>query len=129
MKKLLEKYEILDSYTKETHIYYIVKCKNCGHIRNYTLYGLDKNGCGCEGNNYRHRTSETLIQQINEQSGDEYGLVGEYINQTTPILLRHKKCGFIRKVYPYDAVHKGISCPKCYPIVCKESKMVRHITK
>lgn len=127
---LLKKYEILDSYVYETHRHYIVKCKQCGHIRDAILSCLLNSPCGCEKNGYyRKRTPEEFIKQVNEASNDEFELVGEYINQATKVKLRHKKCGFIRNVWPHDVVRKGCSCPKCYPLQSRESKMVRYITK
>lgn len=125
INQLKEKYDILNTFVKDTHTYYQIKCKNCGHIRTTTLNNFNKNlACGCETRVYRNRTSEELMNEINKNSIEgTYSLVGEYINQTTPVLLRHS-CGFIWKVRPADVVYGKSYCPKCGR---KQSKMARYI--
>lgn len=120
-----KKYKIIDTFVRETYTYYTVQCKTCGHIRTSTLSNLYRHlQCGCDTGMKRKRTSQEFIKEVNDFSNSgKYFLVGKYVNQTTPILLRHE-CGFIWKVRPSDIIHGRISCPKCSRF---ESKNVRYI--
>lgn len=57
---------------------------------------------------------------------DKYELIDKYINQTTPIKVRHCACGLIFKIYPHDAISGKISCPHCHRL---ESRGERYISK
>lgn len=114
INQIKEFYIILDTYVKNTHTYYKVKCKKCGHIRETTLANLTKNlKCGCETSVYRDRTPQEFINECNKYYNNELELVGNYINQTTKVLLRHKPCGMIWSVRPSDIIHGRSHCPKC----------------
>lgn len=109
-----EKYDILETYVKETHTYYKVKCKNCGHIRDTSLKNLYSHlDCGCVTNVYRNRTGQEFINECNKYYNNELELIGEYKNQTTKVLLRHIPCNFIWSVRPSDIIHGKSHCPKC----------------
>lgn len=114
MAKILKKYDIVGEYVKDTHKNYDFKCKNCGHIRSTTPRNLLRFlECGCQTGVKRARTAQEFIDEANANSIDgRYTLVGEYVNQTTPVLLKHS-CGFIWKVRPGDVVHGRSRCPKC----------------
>ena len=116
LDQLKEKYNILNTFVKETHTYYHIKCKNCGHERTSTLKNLCRHlECGCITNVYRARTAEEFLNEVNRNTKDksEYKLESEYINQTTKVLLRHIPCGFIWNVRPGDVLHGRSFCPKC----------------
>ena len=127
LKEVKEYYDILDSFVKETHTYYKVKCKQCGHIRTTTLKNLITHlNCGCVTGTFRSRTSEEFIKQVNKNSiQGKYELLSEYKDQTTKVLLRHS-CGFIWKVRPSDIIKGRSFCPKCSH---KESSGERKIRK
>lgn len=121
-------YEILDTEIKDTHTYYHVKCKKCGHERNTTLANLMKNlMCGCETKVYRNRTPEEFINEANKYYNNELELIGEYKNQLTKILLRHTPCGMIWSVRPADIIHGRSHCPKCRMIESQGEKTIREI--
>ena len=108
------KYDILKIEIKNTHSYYTVRCKNCGHIRKSYFNNLIKSlDCGCLTGVYRGRTGEQFIEQCNKYYNNELELVGEYKNQMTKVLLKHKPCGMIWKVRPSDIIHGRSHCPKC----------------
>lgn len=122
------KYDILSTKVKNTHTYYTIKCKKCGHIRTSTLKNLYNHlDCGCITNVYRNRTGQEFIDEVNRFSDmGTYSLVGEYKDQLHKVLLKHNDCGFIFLVKPSDIIHNRSHCPKCRQ---KESKGVRLITK
>lgn len=114
IKKIEEKYNIIDTFVKNTHTYYHVKCKNCGHERTTTLNNFIKNlNCGCSTGVFRNRTPVEFIKEVNNFQHDDYELVGEYKNQITKVLIRHVPCGFIREIRPADLLSDKIKCPKC----------------
>lgn len=127
LNAIKEKYDIIDTYVKESHTYYIVECKQCHHRRDTTLANLTRHlDCGCQTGVKRNRTAEEFIQQVNEHSCEgSYTLISEYVNQTTKILLRHNACGFIWSVRPSDVLNGRSRCPKCGR---KESKGAKFIT-
>ena len=111
---LKERYDILDTYVKNTHTIYKVKCKKCGHIRETYLNNFMKNlQCGCETKVYRGRTGIEFINECNKYYNNELELIGEYKNQSTKVLLKHIPCGFIWSVRPSDIIHGRSHCPKC----------------
>ena len=128
LKIIQEKYEIISTQVKNTHTYYTIKCKVCGHERTSTLNNLYSHlDCGCVTGVYRLRSAEEFINEVNKLNDNEYELVGEYINQTTKVLLRHKPCGFIWKVWPSDMTNSNRlhSCPHCQR---QESAGARYIS-
>lgn len=58
------------------------------------------------------RTTESYKKEIKELVGDEYTLLGEYINTETPIKMKHNICGTIYKSKPYNFLN-GRRCPNC----------------
>lgn len=124
LEALKEKYDILGYFVKDTHKHYTIKCKKCGHERTSTLANLYNHlECGCETGVFRGRTGEEFIKQVNEINSDNYSLVDEYVNQSSPLKIRHS-CGLIFSVYPHDAISGKISCPHCHK---QESLGERHI--
>lgn len=114
MDEISKSYEILGYDVKDTHKYYKIRCKQCGHIRQSTLNNLYKNlECGCKTGCLRNRTGEEFIKECNKYHNNELQLVGEYTGQQNKVLLRHKPCGFIWLVRAADIIHGRSHCPKC----------------
>lgn len=129
LKAIEERYDIISTQVKDSHIYYKIKCKECGHIRENTIYGLYRTlECGCKTNCKRNRTAEEFIKEVNQNSlyGD-YSLVSEYKNQVEKVLLRHEACGFIWSVRPGDVIHGKSACPRCIRKQSKGEKIVERI--
>ena len=69
--------------------------------------------CGCETNTIRNRTEEEFLNEVNKNCIEgSYELIGEYINQTTKVLLKHS-CGFIWNARPADVIKGKSFCPRC----------------
>lgn len=114
LNKIKEKYYILNTENIDTHTYYQIKCRKCGHIRKSSLKNLYTHlECGCQTKVFRNRTPEEFINECNLYYNNELELVGQYKNQTTKVLLRHKPCGMIWSVNPPDIIHGKSHCPKC----------------
>ena len=59
------------------------------------------------------RTTEDYKSIINDLVGDEYEVLGEYINNSTPIKMKHNKCGYEFEIRPNNFMSAGNRCPKC----------------
>ena len=58
-------------------------------------------------------TTDEFKCKVFEKVGDEYTVLGEYINSNTPISIRHNTCNTVYNVRPTDFLNKGNRCPKC----------------
>ena len=59
------------------------------------------------------KTTEQFKEELFSQVGDEYEVLGEYINANTKILVKHNACGNEYKVTP-SGILGGRRCPKCF---------------
>lgn len=60
----------------------------------------------------KKKTREEVYNAIKESTNGEYELLGDYINSSIHILVRHNKCGNEWKTL-YMNLLKGHGCPKC----------------
>ncbi|MGV6936030.1 hypothetical protein ACWA2B_10990 [Paenibacillus sp. CMM36] len=80
----------------------------------------------CSGRN--KKTQNDLVGEVKRKVGNEYAILGEYVNTHTPILMRHNKCGYEWKVRPKLFLHgtkysspNGTRCPKCAGLLKKST--------
>jgi very-short-patch-repair endonuclease/mRNA-degrading endonuclease RelE of RelBE toxin-antitoxin system len=89
-----------------------MKHNKCGH--KYKVppnYFLNGNRCPKCNKNFR-KTTEKFKKEVYELVGNEYTVLGEYINNKTKIKMKHNKCGYIYKVMPSNFL-TGKRCSKC----------------
>ena len=68
-------------------------------------------------------THEEFVSRVKEQVGEEYTVLGQYVNMHTKLLMRHNSCKCEYYVKPHSFVGKNkCRCPQCY-----ESKGERSI--
>ncbi|WP_220039414.1 hypothetical protein [Paenibacillus illinoisensis] len=84
--------------TKDINLYYCVKCAN-------EIYN-------------KHNT-DIYKQEVENLVEEEYQVIGEYINQSIKIEMKHVSCGNLYKVTP-NAFLRGDRCPKCSHKALKE---------
>ena len=65
----------------------------------------------CNGSGKR-TTQEEFEIKVKRQSGGEYIALEKYQESRTPLLMRHKICGYEWKIRPDDFLH-GKGCPLC----------------
>ena len=65
----------------------------------------------CNGSGKR-TTQEEFEIKVKRQSGGEYIALEKYQESRTPLLMRHKSCGYEWKIRPDDFLH-GKGCPLC----------------
>lgn len=100
--------EVLSEYTGVKDK---IKVRNlsCGHVYSANASNvLSGSGCPvCHG----MKDTQMFIEQINDLYPNEYEILGNYVNNRTKILIRHK-CGFEWEVIPKDLM-KRYRCPNC----------------
>lgn len=97
----------IDSSTK-------VKMKHniCGHIYDVkpNKFTSGRRCPNCNGGT--KKTHEKFILEVNDKVGNEYSVLGKYINSKTKVLMKHNECSHEWEVNP-TAFLCGSRCPKC----------------
>ena len=107
-----DEYEVLGEYINtKTNI--VMTHNRCGYI-----YGvapgsfLAGSRCTkCFGT--KQKTTEEFKKEVYDLVGDEYEVLGEYINSSTKVEIVHNKCGCIYTVRRIDFL-RGHRCPRCF---------------
>ena len=61
----------------------------------------------------KKKSNDEYKQELKEKRNDEYEVLENYTASNTKILVRHKKCGYTRRVNPSSLLRGDSSCPKC----------------
>ncbi|QSF43347.1 hypothetical protein [Paenibacillus tianjinensis] len=80
---------------------------------------LQSRGLCCEycSRNDRKIGLEKFCEIVKEMRNNEYEVIGEYINSSTKVLIKHKPCGYVYKITPSHFVHSGSECIKCNKLI------------
>ena len=93
-----------------------VCCSVCGHIWDSLPTNLLKGRkcpiCSYELRGKQHRRNKDEVISAIEKNNPKIEIIGEYINTTTKILARCKKCSYEWMVLPFS-LERGSGCPKC----------------
>lgn len=111
-----DEYTIWGTYINiNTHI--DIKHNKCGHI--YSVQPANfLSGTRCpictkqENNNKLRKTYKQFMDDVYTLVGNEYTVLGDYINSKTSIEIRHNRCGHIYQVRPSNFL-SGKRCPAC----------------
>lgn len=77
-----------------------------------TLFAT-KNGCPkCAGN--ARLTTRDYINEVYNRTGNDYKVLGEYVNARTKVQMLHTSCGHTFESIPYSFLGQNARCPKCY---------------
>ncbi|MFE0341661.1 hypothetical protein P5618_015020 [Priestia megaterium] len=122
-----DEYIVLGEYLN-TNARIKMKHNKCGYeYEVMPAHFLNNRRCPkCKYENFHRRykkTKKKFEEEVYNLVGDEFTVVGEYVNAKTKVKLRHNECG-----YEWEAVPKGFldgnRCPRC-----KESKGEKAIGK
>ena len=104
-------YTFLDTYVNAT-TKLKVNHNKCGKIYNVLPSNFLKGSrCPyCNGN--AKKTGARFKQEVQDLVGDEYTVLGSYINTNTKIKIKHNICGTVYKVRPHTFL-EGYHCPHC----------------
>ncbi|WP_050780587.1 zinc-ribbon domain-containing protein [Bacillus pseudomycoides] len=123
-----DEYKVLSRYVKSKEKVEF-RHKACGTVfkmqpSNF-LFGQRCNSCCYKVSAEKQKhTTERFISDVFNLVGDEYTVLGEYLNNHTHILMQHNKCGFEYLVQPSN-FKGGKRCPKCQRGVQRTPKMYR----
>ena len=70
------------------------------------------------------KNTEIFKKEVIHLVGNEYGVLGEYINGKTKIGMLHSKCGYKYAVMPNDFI-SGYRCPKCGGTMQKDTEQFK----
>jgi hypothetical protein len=109
----------------------LVRHNVCGHKWNIARACTLLNGACCPKcfTDKITKTDEQFKKEIFELVGNEYTVLGKYINTDIPILMRHNNCGFEWDTTAPSNFKQGSRCPKCSRIESKGVKIVRRSLK
>ena len=108
-----DEYDVLGEYVT-SGVKILMKHNVCNH--EYLVRPSDflnkKTRCpNCFG--YLKKTTEQFKEEVFEQVGDEYNVLGEYIEANTKILMKHNVCNHEYLVTPSAFLNNKSRCPKC----------------
>lgn len=61
----------------------------------------------------RRKTHEEFVAEVKALVGDEYTVVGTYVNAKTRVRVRHNSCGEVNTMFP-TSILSGKKCFKCF---------------
>ena len=107
-----DEYTFLDNYVNDgTKLR--VKHNKCGHTYkvkpNYFIGGSRCPYCASNAK----KTNDQFKQEVYSQAGNEYTVLGYYINTNTKVKIKHNKCNTIYEVRPTDFLSHHTRCPYC----------------
>jgi hypothetical protein len=110
-EKFPNRYDFLTTYDGKDKLI-TVQRKDCKHV--YEIFGRnlyrDSNCPIC----YQEKNKEHFIHKFNDLFGEEFDIVGDYINANTKIDVKHHKCNSIIPVTPHYIFDSVIcNCPLC----------------
>ncbi|NFB57097.1 hypothetical protein EXM89_12090 [Clostridium botulinum] len=91
-----------------------IKHNTCGHeYETLPTVILQGGRCPkCFGNEAKRKSTNRFKEEVKSIVGDEYEVLGDYINTHTKILIKHNKCGNEYEVRPSSFL-SGTRCPNC----------------
>jgi len=106
-----DEYKVLGTYkNSSTKIKFLHTVCNKEFLMTPTNF-LHQNKCPhCFGK--KKKTTDEFKEEVKELVGNEFTVLGEYINCETNILMRHNKCGETFEIRPQNFLMRK-SCPKC----------------
>ncbi len=108
-----DEYVFIDEY-KGAQTKIKVRHNECGNTYEVTPTAFLSKGRRCpKCNGGVAKSKETFINQIAEQYGDEFSLVGEYNGSRNHAKILHHNCGYTFDVTPDNFLHKNSLCPLC----------------
>ena len=93
-----------------------IQCKKCGYKWETTPHVLKASGAKCPQCSGKIITTDFYKTKVFNEVGDEYFVLGAYIDSSTPIQFKHNKCGTVFKMKPANFFK---SKTKCSNKLCK----------
>lgn len=91
----------------------IMRHNICGHEYPVLPNAFTSTGRRCPKCADTTKSHEQYLKEVYELVGDEYTILGKYVNNHTGILTRHNICGHEYFTPPKSLVNLKRKCPKC----------------
>ncbi|MFJ8243698.1 hypothetical protein [Peribacillus asahii] len=103
-------YTVIKLLRKNRKQYINIKHNSCGkeYDVRYDAFVGKGDRCKCQ----MRKTHEEYLQQVKEVVGDEYTILGKYIESKSTVLTRHNTCGYEWNAQPSHLL-TGKQCPRC----------------
>jgi len=104
-------YEILEDY-QNSKVKILVRHNICNFEYRVLPNNILKNHKCPKCMNRLTKTTEQFIEEVVNLTGNEYKVLGNYINSKTKILMRHNICNYEYSIIPSNFL-RGRRCPFC----------------
>lgn len=109
-------YKYIKGYTKfsEKCVFYCNKCKTYFKQTPRRIIIEKIYGCNCCPT--KKKTHQDFLEELGEQTLKEFEILSEYSGMDKKIKIKHKKCGTVLELTPYQFItrHNKKYCPICY---------------
>jgi len=112
-----DEYTVLGEYVN-TDTLIAMRHNTCGKDLDYITPHSFKQGVRCKDCRLVERTftQEQFEKQVYDLVGDEYTVLGKYVNASVSIKMMHNTCGHDYPVLPHHFTSRMHRCPKCSKI-------------
>lgn len=126
-----DEYTFLEEYIGNKYHIKVIH-NRCGHeykVRpDHFLKGNRCTKCSKKHNNRPYKTTKQFKKEVFNIVGEEYEVLGDYINSHTKVKIRHNKCGNIIHILPSIFLNDP-RCKKCYRKKNKNIKTTEQFKK
>lgn len=124
LRMINDKIEIIGEYTGANDNI-ACKCIICDYMWSPISSSLLQ-GCGCPYcSGCITLTHDEFVEKIKEKINENIIILGKYVNSTTKIECKCKKCGYVWDTLP-ERILKGNGCKKCANKELSKKKMKKH---
>lgn len=74
----------------------------------------------------KKKTHEQFVQEVYNQVGNEYTIIGNYISSAIPIKTKHNKCDTVWEIRPNNFIVHKQRCPNCMKEVLIKKRTKSH---
>lgn len=106
-------FEVIGEYIN-AHTPILAKHKVCNKTYKVIPHSILKGAYCRYCSNRFTKTENDFVDELYSVTGNEYSLVGKYINMSTKTKIKHNICGFEWLVKPTQFITCGSRCPNCY---------------
>lgn len=126
-EKYGDEYTVLGKYTRNCDKI-LMKHNKCGHEYLVTPMNFLKGRRCPKCFKTPKKTTDIFKKEIYDKYGDEFEILGEYINNATKITVRHNKCGNVYDIRPTHLLHKA-RCRYCSNVFKKDKDWINNRLK
>ena len=96
-----------------------LKCGNVYYVSPKNFTNIGRRCPVCNGGTSKNTTQ--FKQEVYNLVGNEYTVLGDYVNNKTKIKMKHNNCEYIYEVTPNGFIHDNTRCPKCSGLTKKNT--------